>query len=241
MCRILVLLVYVFLFISSCSDINEYGTWNIQIKQEITLLEQKLNQWHNVVEIRKSYNMSEYKDDEELLIALANADDTFWDTTAKVFTLSQQIERSILTLWELSGRCLYDDISGPELLANTNVIIDRYRKFIKENSKPSREIFIDNFEENIEAIRTEYCWPAVAIIQKYVKFKNIIRIADGLKLFDIHPDQRTKAYHAMKEWYAENNERIKWNPFLEKFTLDGKITSFNLPDPVINAIKSIGR
>jgi hypothetical protein len=148
----------------------------------------------------------------------------------------------IWDLWILTGHCLFADIPCNELVENSPKISKRYRNFVGKHSKtPIQEILFKGLEANTEVIRTEYCLPALLMIQRRVDFENAVHVTDHEKCLEIPSGNCAKAYQAMREWFEENKNRLSWNPFFGVFFRDSpwRLRSFILPDEVIEAIENI--
>jgi hypothetical protein len=152
------------------------------------------------------------------------------------------VKHCIRDLWILSGHCLFGDIPCDSVVYNAPKISKKYEKFIREYAKtPREEILLKSVEANIELIPTEYCVPALTIIQQRVSFENTIYLGAGYpQCIPIQSDKRAKAHKAMRQWFEGNKKRLVWNASFGEFCRDSawSLMSFTLPAEVIEAMES---
>lgn len=227
-------------FVVGCNSNRMYqrkdNDWLLEAREHLMDLEENYRQWEKARVMVEHSKLSDDQSDEVFLTAFGNADEEVMDSLKRSTVIAFDIQRSIFALWELTGHCAFADIPCRELVKKALVISNRYRKFIRRQSDlPYLQMLRQSLEDNVELVRTEYCWPAVFVIQRYVWFESPVIISGIPRCVKFTPQARNAAYQAMKGWLKENRRSLVWNPVLESFARYG-ILPFSLPDPVAETI-----
>jgi hypothetical protein len=153
------------------------------------------------------------------------------------------VRHRIWQLWILTGHCLFDDIPCDKLVHNAPIIAERYRKFVcRYGNVPIEEVLLKSMEANIELMTTEYCIPALSIMQQKINFENLVYFGSGYpECYPIPAEDRAKAHKAMLQWLEENKKRFVWYSKFGIFCRDSAAAyrSFTLPADVVKVLEGL--
>src|SRR5262249_1054621 len=126
-------------------------------------------------------------------------------------TLSTAIRSNLLRLWKLTGVCEYSDIRNDDLPMNASKIADRYRRFIQDKSKGSREAVLRlSLAANVELLGGEYAKQAVDVLQSTIAFTHVLDEAGLGNKAQIDERHRSEVAARMRAWLATNGQLLAW-------------------------------
>ncbi|MCX5660625.1 MAG: hypothetical protein NTW19_13020 [Planctomycetota bacterium] len=136
-----------------------------------------------------------------------------------------ELRRSLIELWFATGcprpvvAVKYEDLpeAAPGLIA-------RYRRFIERNSRLPREsILHSQMHYNVEALDTEYVWPALWFLQETISFNPSIHITHHMngEILEVAEANRHKIHKKMSDWYFLYEPSLVWEPRFSQFMLRG--------------------
>lgn len=132
---------------------------------------------------------------------------------------AHQTEVNIYRLWNITTHCLFQEVPPGLIVQDAETIFSRYDELRqKQGIKTDEKMALSGIEENIELLKTEYCWPALAVIQNHIWFETPISVAGELRQIDVDEMRRIELYNEMKTWFLNNKDNLYWDPALRKFT-----------------------
>jgi hypothetical protein len=149
-------------------------------------------------------------------------------------SLTRQMLDEFYELWEASGHCEFGDMKETELVANTPHIVARYRRLLaKYKQTPWSQVQLDGLDHNVELLQGEYCWPALAVIQRQVSFDTFLIVSGRRGVLPIPKAVRSRIHTEMHHWLLGTRSELSWDPLLQCFTRKSVPGGFPFPSGVL--------
>ena len=202
----------------------QWESWAYSVNQELLVLEHNYYDLQTGMEVLNTIPINKEKESEYLSTIIEKLIEIGVDWK-KFYTLKYKIDQSILSLWELTGHCLYVDIPSEQLVTNIPTIINRYREFIEMNKHLSEEeVILEGLNKTFDAIDSEYFWPALYVLQGKIQFINSVSIilhSAGPDIYRVTPQIQRKTSYTMKKWLENNKKNFQWDPLKMEFRQGG--------------------
>jgi len=156
--------------------------------------------------------------------------------------LAERINRYVHALWEMTGYCLFTDISPGGLAWEGTKIADRYTEFSRKHRHVSlQQLRIDGLGSTIETLNSQYCSPALGVITRMVFFINTPGPPSIHEWSPISRKSAASIHATMKEWYEENKASLVLSKDTSFLVPKGPQWRFELPESVFQAWVGVDR
>lgn len=209
------------------AEAGGHADWMLPVSSRIASIEDSYKLWRAIQATLEMYLMKMAKPlgEEAELWAFSKLPSGSFVAEAQH---AWRIRQGIFKLWLLTGRCEFSDIASDELVQNAPAVMARYRAFLRDSgNRPFDQIVRDNMADTVESLATEYCWPALRVLEEYVWFEDPILVAGSLRKIEVGATARRRTHAAMAKWLRDARPSFLWDPQIRKFTNGGQ--PFRLP------------
>lgn len=195
-------------------------------------------EWRQLVVRLELEGLGSGEEDEAFLSRFADADEWTIEAFKRAAILAHRIRMDVFGLWELTRRCEFLDIPPRQVVERADQIVARYEKLLRsEHYAPWAPASLADIEHNIEALGTEYCWDALTVIQRSVRFKDELHGQPDLgdTACPISQEARRSACAAMQRWLRENRDALQRERSEGRLQVGSPGRVWNLPRDVVEA------